>query len=97
MDSCCMNFLCGYFYVEGALRMDVGISYIGQSMGVTIKTVVVAPTCPFGGYSTPVFTVVKLRKIKVLLIMLPQFADFKMHYTDAQHYALRFRIILVEN
>ena len=42
-------------------------------------------------------TVVRLRKIKVLSIMLPQFAYFKMPYTDAQHYALWFRIVFGEN
>ena len=55
------------------------------------------PPCAFGGSTTTVFTVVRLREIKVLSIMLPQFAYFKMPYTDAQHYALWFRIILGEN
>ena len=40
-DSCCMSSMCGRLYVAGALRMDVGISYIGASIGATVKTVVV--------------------------------------------------------
>ena len=36
-------YTCGRLYVAGALRMDVGISYKGASIGATVKTVVVDP------------------------------------------------------